>query len=476
MKYDITIANLTRSYVERETPDTFTPLGALYIASTLEKNDYNVDFRDYLTKDHNRYGDPTSPGSIFDFLEDSADILGISCGGSMLPSLLPALKILKTRYPHKTIILGGIGASGVAAELLHEFPFINIVAIGEGEETMLDLANHLCNGKGLNDVKGIIYRDNGTVCINPPRGRINDLDAVPFPNYDKIDFEDYSVISLITSRGCPYRCSFCDVAPFWGRRNCKRDLENIIAEMRLLAWKYKQKRIEIVDDTFTIDKKRVLAFCKKLQEKKLGITWSCFSRADTIDTEMMTAMSDSGCVLIFYGLESGSGNILNGIEKQISRERAMETILKSKKQFDVMASLMWGFPFETMDDFHETLTFFKYISGVASNTYLFSVNPFPLSELYRQYGKHIEFTEEWGREMGGLAKKEIMDLVKKHPRIFPGFYHYVQEGFAEKVKILRGERLLSTFMSCWELCSNEFYKENSNKNRNEDGINLDEKV
>ncbi|HLP61761.1 MAG TPA: cobalamin-dependent protein, partial [Candidatus Deferrimicrobium sp.] len=203
MKYDITIANLTRSYVERETPDTFTPLGALYIASTLEKNDYNVDFRDYLTKDHNRYGDPTSPGSIFDFLEDSADILGISCGGSMLPSLLPALKILKTRYPHKTIILGGIGASGVAAELLHEFPFINIVAVGEGEETMLDLANHLCNGKSLNDVKGIIYRDNGSVCINPPRGRINDLDAVPFPNYDKIDFEDYSVISLITSRGCP---------------------------------------------------------------------------------------------------------------------------------------------------------------------------------------------------------------------------------------------------------------------------------
>ncbi len=450
---DITIANLTRSYVERETPDTFTPLGALYIVSVLEQAGYSVDFRDYLTRRVSGVPHPTAPESILAFLQDPADIVGISCVGSLLPSILLALKEFKELYPGKTLILGGIGASGAAEELLREFPFLDIIVKGEGENTIVELMDHLVNGGSLDQVAGISYRGQGQIYSNPPRQRIAALDQIPFPAYHRIHFDDYSVIPLISSRGCPYRCAFCDVSPFWGRQNRKRSLENVMAEIELLYNRYGQRRIELVDDTFTISKDRVLRFCKQLKEKGWGINWSCFSRIDTIDQEMMAAMAESGCVLIFYGLESGSDQVLKKIHKSISRHQVEKVISESVKYFEVMVSMIWGFPFETMADFYETLDFFRRISRMTSTSYLFSLNPFPLSELYQQYGNTIDFNQDWASRMGGLEKEEIIDLVNRYPRIFPGFYHYTQEDFQEKYAVLKDAGLTNTFMSCLELCS-----------------------
>jgi anaerobic magnesium-protoporphyrin IX monomethyl ester cyclase len=189
--------------------DTTVPLGPLYIASVLEEAGCQVDFRDYqLTS----YENPLTQKSITDFLSDSEDFLGIGCFFNALPFLLPSLEKIKSESPEKTIVLGGPGPSSVAEKLMEEFLFIDVVVKGEGEFTMKDLA--LDNP--LNQIKGIVYRSQGKVVSTPGRERIQNLDGLPYPDYTKIDLSKYTQAGVITARGCPYHCSFCEVAALWG--------------------------------------------------------------------------------------------------------------------------------------------------------------------------------------------------------------------------------------------------------------------
>ncbi len=451
---DITIVNLTRSYVERNTPDTFVPLGPLYITAALERAGFAVEFKDYLTRGTcvNEAGASLAE-SVFSFLQDCAPVLGISCVGSMLPAILVAIQRIKALHPEKTIILGGIGAAGVAEELLRDFPYVDIVVKGEGEETIVEVMECIKAGKGFEAVHGISFRSRDRIVANKRRPWIRDLDRIPFPAYTQILFDDYSVIPIISSRGCPYQCAFCDVSPFWGRDNRKRSLDNVSVELELLIGKYGQQRIEFVDDTFTIDKDRVLRFCRLVRQKGWNLSWSCFARVDTIDEEMMENMALSGCVLVFFGLESGSDRVLKRIGKSIASEEAKRVVTRAARYFDVMISFIWGFPFETMEDFSGTLDSFRALSGISATSYLFALNPFPMSRLYREYGHAIEFDRDWGRRLGGLEDQEIRRLVKQYPRVFPGFYRYAHAGFRRKYAVLKEAGLLNTFQSCFELKS-----------------------
>ncbi len=455
MDYDITIANLTRSYLELEAPDRFVPMGPLHIVSVLEEKGYSVEFRDYLTLRDNT-ANPTSTDNIVAFLEGSADLLGISCVGSMLPLILPALEILKKRHPNKTIIMGGIGPSEVARELLTAFPFLDIVVKGEGEITIVELMDYLSDpaGKDLDAVKGIVYRDRTGVHETAPRALIGDLDRIPFPAYYKLDFKDYSAVPLITSRGCPFRCTFCDTAPFWERQYRKRSIAKVMEEVDLLASRYGQKRLEVVDDTFPVDKERVLQFCARLKERHPDISWSSFSRVDTIDEEVMEAMAGSGCCLVLFGVDSGSDSILKQIHKKTTRQQVEQVIFRAANYFEVVTSLIWGFPFETMTDFYQTLELFRSVASVSSTTFLMALNPFALSDIYREYGDAIGFTEEWGRLVGGIENKSTLELIKRHPKIFPGFYYYQHADFEKKFKVVKDTGLINTFLSCRRLCSN----------------------
>jgi radical SAM superfamily enzyme YgiQ (UPF0313 family) len=450
---DITIANVTRSYLERETPDTFVPLGPLYVAAAVEQAGFSVDFRDYLALGSLPAGEVASVESVLNFLRKSAPVLGVSCVGSMLPVILLALERLKREEPEKKIILGGIGATGVAEQLLDAFPFVDVVVKGEGEETIVEVMRRLATGLGLEGVPGIGFRDGARIVDNRSRPWISELDHLPFPAYHHIRFEDYSVIPMISSRGCPFECSFCDVSPFWGRFNRKRGIDNVLEEMESVVSASCRQRIEFVDDTFTLDKRRVLEFCQRLEEMNWNVQWSCFARVGTIDEELMEAMAKSGCVLVFFGLESGSDWVLERIGKSMSRRQAEETVDLASGYFDVMVSFIWGFPFETLDDFFDTLDLFERVSEHASTTYMFALNPFPMSQLYREYGGNIEFSREWGRRLGGIKNKGICELVKRYPRIFPGFYRYAHEGFMKKYDILQQRGLLNTFQSCFELKS-----------------------
>jgi radical SAM superfamily enzyme YgiQ (UPF0313 family) len=386
-----------------------------------------------------------SIGGFVKMTDGCAEILGISCYYNLLPLVVLAIEEIKKQNPELTVVLGGPGPTAVCKELMENFNFIDIIVRGEGERTILELINTLINKqKPLSKVKGILYRDKEGVHCNAPRERIENLDEIPFPAYYKIEERRhaYKEFGVITSRGCPYNCAFCQVSALWGRYNTRRSIENVIEEVALLYERYKVKRINIFDDLFTLDKKRVLKFCAKLKEQHLDIEWTCLSRVDTVDEEMLKRMAESGCSAIQYGVESGCNKILRLIGKNYTKEKAEKTVRKSLKYMKmVVANFIWGFPFETMEDFFETIFFMSKLAKMGCIIEPHILAPCSLSRLYSEYGKSIAFDERLCRDTtwekySKQDKHRIVGLIRKYPHIFSDFYYYVSDTILQKYNML----------------------------------------
>jgi radical SAM superfamily enzyme YgiQ (UPF0313 family) len=417
---------------------TIPPYGLLYLAAVLEDEGYTVDVRDYQT---HTCDDPWEYTNFLQFLKGSSDIIGATTYSFNLPFLVKAFTALKEDDPEKVIILGGIGATGVCRELMETFPCIDIVVRGEGEKTLPALLSARNTSTPLRDVRGITYRDHEQVCTTPDQHRIASLDDLPHPAFDKIDFSDYLVPNIMYSRGCPFLCGFCDIAPYWGRKNSKRSLSNFIEEIRILSDRYNQKRIAIVDDTFVLSKKRVLKFCEALKKEGLDIEWGCYGRVDLMDEEIIQEMVGAGCKKIYYGIESGNNEVLAKMKKGFTIEQALKTIDISLKYFEVVqTSFVWGFPFETLEQFHDT--FFTIIHLAMKGTAVKAVllTPFPLSDLYTQYKDTLKFSEEMCPSLylaGFHDKPEIKALIKEYKEVFPSFYYYNVGDVEEKYRLSR---------------------------------------
>lgn len=441
---DITLVNLAwRSpYKKRKTGNKTVPIGPLYLISALEESNYDVDFRDYQL---NTFKNPMDIDNFLYFLRDSSDIVGISCMYDLLPFAILSVKRLKETYPEKTVIFGGSGVDGVAKDILETFSFIDIIAIGEGERTIVELMSCLTSPskRDLSNIHGIMYRDGDKVRVNTIRERIRNLDKVAFPAYHKINIEDYTQTGIITSRGCPYNCTFCHKASY---QNYQRSVDNIIEEIRLLYDGLGYECIYIFDDTFVLDECGVLELCKRLKEERLDIEWHCCCRINLMNKKLMTAMADSNCKSVFYGVESGSNAVLQKIKKDITWENAERVITESLKYFDISASFMWGFPFETMNDFYKTLYAIHHLSKIGANVQFTLLSPSPVSPIYRDYKAILRFSDVlWSSNLGFYEdthiahilnkNRDTINLIKKYPNIFPGFYFYENDNVYRKNEI-----------------------------------------
>src|SRR5262249_26106834 len=161
---------------------------------------------------------------------------------------------IKETCPAKCLIVGGIGPSGVAQPLLEFCPDIDIVVVGEGERTVVELLDCLLHNKDLGSVDGIAYRRRGVVYLNRPRARIEDLTELPWPCYGRVRLADYRIVDAPYSRGCPYSCSFCDIAPYWKRRNTRRPISHFVDELEYLVNVQGTEDVFIIDDTFTLSR------------------------------------------------------------------------------------------------------------------------------------------------------------------------------------------------------------------------------
>ncbi|MEK7218157.1 MAG: radical SAM protein, partial [Patescibacteria group bacterium] len=353
---DITLVNLNMlfmRYGEEIERELHTPLGCLYLTRVLEDAGYSVDFRDYQTSG---FDDPFDMESFLEFLRDPAPVVGLSCMANLLPFSILAMKAIKDRYPGRTVVLGGVGSKAVEDPILRRFPWVDIIARGEGERTGPELMAALGNGRDLSRVKGISFRDGGRIRHNPDRERIQDIDRIPFPAFRKVDLKRYAGYGMMTSRGCPYPCTFCSVAPVWNMESHSRGAQNIVDEMKFLNTEAGVDLFLFQDEFFVSGKKQVMDFCRVLGASGLKVEWKAFGRVNLVDDEMMRAMADSGCLELRFGIESGSDRILKLIRKGFTTAHSLEIIPRAVEIFPrTDAFFIWGFPFESMEDFNQTL-------------------------------------------------------------------------------------------------------------------------
>ncbi len=460
--HDITLVNMNLLYIayeDRVDREVHVPLGLLYLVSVLEEQGYRVDLRDYQLY---------AGADLFDidntlaFLEDSARVVGFSCMANLLPYTLLVAQALKDRHPDKMVILGGTGPTAVEPAILQRFEAIDLIVRGEGERTIVDLMKALDGAQdlrhGLRAVPGISARVEGSVIETPPRPRIRDLDALPWPAYHRLDMAAYQGCGVVTSRGCPYRCTFCSVAPIWGHQAVLRGVDPVVAEMRHLFEAHGVTMFLLQDEYFVSDKERMLDFCTALESARLPVHWKCFARIDRVDEEMLRAMADAGCVHVRYGVESGSEAVLRQVAKGFTPAEASRVIALSAQIFpEVDAFYVWGFPFETMADFAKSAFQMSLFRSWGVRVLPCLLSFLPQTAIYRdylagKYGGRLQFRPELtpeyvvtGHETSSMgetsisgSQRPLFDFVAAHPDLFPGFLQWEPEtNVWPKLQILR---------------------------------------
>lgn len=442
---DLTLVN-AQSPPRDATGETNTPLGCLYIAATLQPHGYDVDFRDYQFSDADR---PHDPDALAAWMEDPAGVLAVGCMVDFLPTTVLALEIFKRRHPQVPVVVGGPGPSDVPEGLLERFPWIDVVVEGEGEDTMVELMARLTTGEGdLSEVAGILYRRDGAVHRTAARPRIQDLDRIPFPQPAGVDLTRYDQVHLMTSRGCPYKCTFCDVSQLWHREVTYRSVENVVEEMRSLR-RLGLRLVALQDDNLTVHRKRLRQLVARLEEADDVPEWTCLGRVDLVNEELLAEMERAGCRGIFYGVESGSDAVLGRIMKGTKAHLAARTVETTLEHFPAKTYFIWGYPEETAEDLARTLLLMSYLRSLGAVTPLTLLAPLPSSELYREHRDELRLEPRLFAHnfVSGLRfednDRRVLDLIRAHPDLFPSFYTFATPEVEEKLSMVERFRSLN---------------------------------
>jgi len=293
------------------------PLGLLYLAAYLQKNsEHQVEILDCQVEELNYK-------QIEEKIKENApDAIGLTTMTFTLIDVLNIVKIAKKINPEIKTILGGPHVDIYPEETINQ-PGVDYLVLGEGEKPLKGLLDNINSLNNLRQVKGVVFKDNNKI-VNTGRAELNqDLDSLPFPARRLTPYQKYSsvlskvspVTTMFTSRGCPYKCLFCD-RPHLGKFFRARSAKNVVDEMEECQ-KMGIKEILIYDDTFTVKRQRVIDICLEIQKRNLKIDWDVRARVDTVDKELLEIMKDSGCQRIHYGVEAGTQKILNVLRKGI---------------------------------------------------------------------------------------------------------------------------------------------------------------
>lgn len=404
------------------------PLGLAYLAAVLEKDGYSVNIIDADALSF------TLSQLKHRIEKDQPDMVGVTSTTPTVNDALKTVKIAKEACPEAVTVMGGPHVSFLPVETMRKNPPLDIVCIGEGERTAVELA-HVTEKKGnLHDVKGIAYRSNSRIIINEPRELIRDLNSLPFPARHMLPMKEYTVLGekysiggMITSRGCPFQCTFCSSSLLFGKKFRARSAKNVVDEMEHLHRVYKAEYVEFLDDIFTLDKKRVLGICNEILRRRLDMQWVCSSRVDIISKELMHAMKKVGCTMIYFGVESGNQRILNLMKKGIRVEQAVRAIKWAKRVgIETVATFIIGMLGETKDEIKRTIRFAQKLNPDYAQ---FSIaTPFPGTELFAKARERgLIRTEDWSqytvmKPIMATGKCSVKDLGKFISKAYRMFY------------------------------------------------------
>jgi radical SAM superfamily enzyme YgiQ (UPF0313 family) len=339
------------------------PLGMLYIAGILIREGIEVSILDQAIKN------VTIDQSIRWVKKENPDIVGFSICGSSAREAFKVASTVKTEMPDVTVVLGNYHATFNAERILRKYPSIDVIVRGEGEYACRDLVTCLKKKDPLKEVEGITFRNKGEIVSTPDRPLIKSIDELPFPDRSLMNAEYTSLIhgvraatkkftTVVSSRGCPFKCAFCGCRKFARGVWRPRSVENIVKELEYIKSEGYEQFL-FVDDNFTLNTKRVVKLCQRMRKDKLNMEWFCDSRVDHVSYDMFREMVKAGCKILYFGIESANQRILDYYKKGIKPEQSRSAVNKARKAgVDVIVgSFIVGAPDETRKEIQTTLKF-----------------------------------------------------------------------------------------------------------------------
>ena len=378
------------------------PIGILSLASWLDKHGHETMLLDCLGPNAPK----TTEETVQRILAFKPDMVGFSTTTSAFLDGYDIASQIKQKHPEIKTIFGAVHPSSIGGQLLEYFPNADYLCVGEGEGTLVDLAD----GKALRDVPNLVYRDGDNIVSNPRRARINDLDELPFPAWDKLDgfasgyhLPLFSYIkrygtNMITSRGCPFTCSFCD-RTVYEHKYRHNSAEYTWEHMKLLRDRYGVHHINFYDDLFTASRKRVVELCETLIRKPLGMDWSCAIRVGhNDDEELFALMKRAGALQLSMGIETADPGMMERHKTGLEPDMVRATVRRIQKlDMRVKGLFIMGLPGETPESFRKTSDFVLDLDLDEMNMTKFT--PFhgaPMwHEIIANNGKDGNFHEDW---------------------------------------------------------------------------------
>jgi len=327
-------------------------------------------------------------GALDDF---RPDVVGITATTPSFPRAAEIIGTIKARSPDTRIIAGGTHVTFLPEEALDAGA--DVVVRGEGEKVFRELLQ----GRELKDVAGVSYPRDGRVVHNPDCPLIQDLDSIPFPAHEHFPLKRYRIMSVVTSRGCPYSCAYCCATRFWGNRVRYRSPGNVLEELRKIQ-DLGFRLVKFQDSTFTSDRARAREICQGMKSEGLDFNWSCETRADHLTDDLLATMAGTGCILLCMGVDSGSQTILDNIGRRMRVESIINAFeLARKHGIRTRAYVTFGMPGETETSVRATLKLLERIRP--DQTLLSLATSYPGTELWD--GPFVDVPTQWVKSFGG---------------------------------------------------------------------------
>jgi radical SAM superfamily enzyme YgiQ (UPF0313 family) len=414
------------------------PLDLLHLAAWLQKHGHETRVLDLYAREVEEEDFP----KVAEMWKP--DLVGFTTYTANVDVSLRLARASKQALPEVPVVLGGIHASYLPEVCLAE-PAVDWVVRGEGEETLRELVEALAAGRSPRGLAGLAWREEpGVVDSGPPRPLLKDLDALPWPDYGQLDFDRYylavtrevtgrRVANVLTMRGCPYRCTFCSHHYGYEGGLRKRSPEDVVRQLRHLKERHGVGEVQIEDNSFTCDPKRVLRICELLEAEGLDLVWNCNVRAETASRELFDAMHRAGCRRVLLGVESGSAEMLERMKKGITLEQVRRAVTLARRHgLLVNCAFILGTPGETRESAEAT---YRFALELDPDFVMFSVLvPVIGSELFDaavSAGKvrpeavqGADFVTVYSEkaplpEMSEVPREELLALMERYTR---GFY------------------------------------------------------
>lgn len=420
------------------------PIGLALLATILLENHIEVQIIDGAITNDYQY--------ILDEIHKSKpNYVGLTASTVSIYNAAKVAQMVKAEDELIVTIIGGSHITAVPLETMVRFPEFDIGVIGEAENTIIELLKAIENNKDLTKVRGIVCRNGGGIVRTPNPEIVRDLNKLPMPAWGLLPsisryycppvhtVKKLPAALMVTSRGCPSKCTFCDRSVF-GNQLRAYSAEYVMEMMRILYQEYGIREFQFRDDNFLAFRPRLVELCKLIKEEKLDFVWSLVGRVDMINPKILKLLYEAGCWQIWYGIESGSQRILDFLNKRTRLGEIKQAVKWTREAgIDVGGFFMIGLPTETCDDIEKTIQFSKELDLNEAHFTFFT--PFPGSEIYNTIDQYGSFDADWRKAScwnpvfipSGMSRKGLVNYWKRasfsfylRPKIVMGYIRRIK--------------------------------------------------